>query len=537
VKLLHDSESFKYYHGIQGHWGVYNLGDCMKKTVILIIFCLMLTNVSAAHWIAGEVLDAPDGTPADGQTVIVYFEGDESNYNSDVVGESGESNLTGWYMVDAENIPGHSWQVGDELTVKVLENNGYFSDAEQITTTGSAWDLVPTLQLKNDCDVDGFELNVELNAAEFDAGDTVSFSASLVNTDCEPVVGVEVGVEIQNSLGTPIYVGQFTTDNQGRIEGSLKLPDSSIGGQYELFAASFDDDSETFNVGGGPADTDADDDGVDDSEDNCPDDPNPAQTDTDGDGVGDACDSTGDTDADDDGVEDSEDNCPNDPNPAQTDTDGDGVGDACDSTTGDTDADDDGVEDSEDNCPDTVNPAQTDTDGDGVGDACETAPDADGDGVPDSEDNCPNDVNPTQSDGDRDGSGDACDPPGSGGSGRGRGGGGGSGGIVMSASPTVTDNTTDTPDDTDSGDGSEDTPDDTPSDESGQGTTTETDDVQSGTTETDTETQPADTQEESGLTKILGAVIGGGSSSWVPLLLIVLVLGAVYLLIWRKRAA
>lgn len=61
--------------------------------------------------------------------------------------------------------------------------------------------------------------------------------------------------------------------------------------------------------------SDTDNDGVADSNDNCPDDPNANQFDTDSDGVGDACD-----------------NCPNDSNSNQTDTDGDGVGDACDSS-------------------------------------------------------------------------------------------------------------------------------------------------------------------------------------------------------------
>jgi hypothetical protein len=41
-----------------------------------------------------------------------------------------------------------------------------------------------------------------------------------------------------------------------------------------------------------------------------------------------------DCDADDDGVGDAVDNCPDVPNPAQTDTDGDGVGDACDAPEG-----------------------------------------------------------------------------------------------------------------------------------------------------------------------------------------------------------
>jgi len=143
------------------------------------------------------------------------------------------------------------------------------------------------------------------------------------------------------------------------------------------------------------ADDDRDDDGIPDSEDNCPDVANPGQEDSDGDGVGDACD-----------------NCPTVPNPGQEDSDGDGIGDACDPV--DDDRDDDGIPDSEDNCPDVANPGQEDSDGDGIGDACDPATDTDDDGVIDGDDNCPLTPNPGQEDSDGDGIGDACQPRGSG---------------------------------------------------------------------------------------------------------------------------
>lgn len=116
-------------------------------------------------------------------------------------------------------------------------------------------------------------------------------------------------------------------------------------------------------------------------------------------------------DADEDGVPDESDNCPNTANTDQADGDGDGAGDACD------------------NCVSTPNADQVDTDGDGTGDACDlcaedpgkTSPgacgcgvpdtDTDGDSVPDCDDNCPNTPNTNQNDFDSDGIGDACDPP------------------------------------------------------------------------------------------------------------------------------
>ena len=94
---------------------------------------------------------------------------------------------------------------------------------------------------------------------------------------------------------------------------------------------------------------DTDNDGVDDSCDNCPTISNPQQADADNDFVGDACD-----------------NCPNAYNPDQIDTDNDGDGDACDQ-----DWDNDGRTNDQDNCPLQHNPNQEDSDGDGVGDACD----------------------------------------------------------------------------------------------------------------------------------------------------------------------
>jgi hypothetical protein len=93
-------------------------------------------------------------------------------------------------------------------------------------------------------------------------------------------------------------------------------------------------------------------------------------------------------DRDEDGVLDTEDNCPGEYNPGQEDTDGDDLGDVCD------------------NCPNDFNPDQEDTDNDGAGDACDPCIDTDGDGYGDpgypgntcDEDNCPIVYNPDQAD-------------------------------------------------------------------------------------------------------------------------------------------
>ncbi|MFL0798163.1 MAG: PHB depolymerase family esterase [Cellvibrionaceae bacterium] len=155
---------------------------------------------------------------------------------------------------------------------------------------------------------------------------------------------------------------------------------------------------------------DADEDGVADAIDNCPNTYNPSQVDSDGDGIGDAC-QGGNTDTDDDGVNDDVDNCPFDYNPEQTDSDGDNVGDICDDLV-DADSDGDGILNEDDNCPGRYNYSQKDSDNDGEGDACDSSDDVadtDGDNILDESDNCPLDYNPDQADSDNDGLGDVCD--------------------------------------------------------------------------------------------------------------------------------
>lgn len=153
---------------------------------------------------------------------------------------------------------------------------------------------------------------------------------------------------------------------------------------------------------------DADNDGIRDDLDNCPDIANEDQADFDGDGIGDRCD----PDDDNDGVIDTEDCDFRDASIAVS------VGDTCNdgdaATVNDVitstcecrgvvrpDADGDGISDEDDNCPENPNADQADNDGDTVGDVCD--PDDDNDGIIDSEDCFPNDGRLSFS------IGDACD--------------------------------------------------------------------------------------------------------------------------------
>jgi hypothetical protein len=115
-------------------------------------------------------------------------------------------------------------------------------------------------------------------------------------------------------------------------------------------------------------------------------------------------------DSDEDGIVDSQDNCPNVANPLQEDSDADSTGNACEPDT-----DGDGLIDDLDNCPALANAGQSNFDGDLQGDVCDICPadelnDVDGDGWCGNVDNCPNDANSDQANADGDMAGNVCDP-------------------------------------------------------------------------------------------------------------------------------
>lgn len=191
------------------------------------------------------------------------------------------------------------------------------------------------------------------------------------------------------------------TDNDGDPDVTDQDDDNDgVDDTQDDFPLDPNEDTDTDGDGTGDnADTDDDGDGYLDINDDLPLD-DTEHVDTDGDGTGD----NADTDDDGDGVLDTQDDFPLDPN-EDTDTDGDGIG-----NNADTDDDDDGVSDadeiSEGTDPLDADDTPVDTDGDGIFDGADL--DDDGDGVNDADDAFPLDPN-EDTDTDGDGIGDNAD--------------------------------------------------------------------------------------------------------------------------------
>ena len=259
-------------------------------------------------------------------------------------------------------------------------------------------------------------------------------SASNVAISPNPTAGVNENLVAQYTYNDPDGDAETGTEIRWHVNGALMMSydgmtsisssETSIGEKWKFEVRPYDGTDYGSLVTSAEVtivDVDSDGDGVYDTDDAFPNDPN-EDTDTDGDGVGDngdafPNDATETSDQDSDGVGDNADEFPNDPNET-TDSDGDGVGDNGDAFPNDAtetaDNDGDGVGNNADAFPMDPN-EDTDTDGDGVGDngdafptdATETA-DTDADGVGDNADEFPSDATET-ADTDGDGVGDNAD--------------------------------------------------------------------------------------------------------------------------------
>ena len=93
----------------------------MKKIFFLVtILSLLLPLISSAHYIAGPVNDAKDGTNANGREIYLWENSTGPSENiTDIIGISGNSNTQNFFMFDCEllNSP---CQIGGLLKIQIV---------------------------------------------------------------------------------------------------------------------------------------------------------------------------------------------------------------------------------------------------------------------------------------------------------------------------------------------------------------------------------------------------------------------------------
>ena len=371
----------------------------------------------AIVWIAGWTLHYSNVTANDNGELIVFFagdggSGDPEEFSGTICGSAGE--LSGmvpvsWsYNGSAVESDCVEFEAGDhiesiEITFGAIDSDGdgyndiedrFPNDPEEWADSdddgyGDNHDMFPDDPTEHwDSDGDGYGDNGD--EYPWDAGEWVDSDADGYgdNSDAFPTDPTEWADTDGDGTGD-----NADTDADG--DGVSDSEEDSDGDGVN-------DDQDDFPFDANET-TDSDGDGVGDNSDAFPDDANET-TDTDNDGIGDNSDEDVDgdgvtndlddfpldsgqtSDTDGDGVGDSEDAFPNDPN-EYADSDGDGLGDNADD-----DDDNDGVADTSDAFPTNPNESR-DTDGDGYGDNADAFPndagewnDYDGDGVGDNSD-------------------------------------------------------------------------------------------------------------------------------------------------------
>ena len=261
-----------------------------------------------------------------------------------------------------------------------MTDGDYFGVSDYTGTVGSYTDGSQGYQMSDTdgiaqlmtgsvSDADSVSVDLYVESTGWESTDYITIS--FVGTSATTVLLDTSGYDIDTDF--PAYEGVWTTvsaDVSGA--GYLLVEFSSNSGTESIYL-----DNVVFTSDGLDLDLDDDNDGYNDTIDDCPLDAN-ENTDTDGDGYCDVQDS----DDDNDGAFDWNDYFPYDPT-EQSDDDGDGIGD-----NADTDDDNDNVTDTQDAFPN--DPTEwSDYDGDGVGDNADM--DDDGDGVNDDVDPFPMD--------------------------------------------------------------------------------------------------------------------------------------------------
>ena len=125
----------------------------MKKLGAVLVLVLLVHFGCAAHYISGWTEDALDGEGSDGKSVVMWnpVVGIDDNL-TDVVGITGNSEVSGVYMLDCEMLDA-GCIVGEILSLKIFGER-YVSWIVNVTISGLGYDVPENLSLNSPPSVD-----------------------------------------------------------------------------------------------------------------------------------------------------------------------------------------------------------------------------------------------------------------------------------------------------------------------------------------------------------------------------------------------
>jgi len=123
----------------------------MKSSIVFLLILLtylLLPKVSGAHWVAGYVEDALDGTSPNGRTVRLWNPSNGQEIFG-TVGPSGLSGTSNVYLMDCEMLT-TSCEVGDKLNLTIVnDGSGYVSRNIVNITVTSGVDIADNLTINS----------------------------------------------------------------------------------------------------------------------------------------------------------------------------------------------------------------------------------------------------------------------------------------------------------------------------------------------------------------------------------------------------
>jgi len=220
----------------------------MKINTLLLLIILFLVNislVSAAHYVIGRVNNALDLTLANDHTVVLWNPSIGLTDNlTDIIGPNGNSGQDNLYMFDCELL-NNGCQIGDSLKIKVTNSgNNYISEDSLVTITGAGYDLASEITLNSPPNT---TLNIPENLSNFSK--SVIFNCSATDLDSNLV-----NITLYGNWGSGWHENEtkFLTGNSNSTTFTKYLEEGTYlwacSSEDNLSISSFSSKNRTINI-------------------------------------------------------------------------------------------------------------------------------------------------------------------------------------------------------------------------------------------------------------------------------------------------